>query len=42
MADFVQEYLEKIGFTVTQEEVLPGRPNVIARAPVLMSDHAFC
>jgi acetylornithine deacetylase/succinyl-diaminopimelate desuccinylase-like protein len=33
MADYVHYYLGKIGFTVTQEEVLPGRPNVIARAP---------
>ncbi len=33
MADYVQEFLEKIGYSVTQEEVLPGRPNVIARAP---------
>ncbi|MFK7909193.1 MAG: M20 family metallopeptidase, partial [Akkermansiaceae bacterium] len=33
MADFVQNYLENIGYSVTQEEVLPGRPNVIARAP---------
>ncbi|MBT8037403.1 MAG: M20 family metallopeptidase [Verrucomicrobiae bacterium] len=33
MADYVQRYLEKIGFAVTQEEILPGRPNVMARAP---------
>ena len=33
MADYVQEYLEKIGYSVTQEEVLPNRPNLIARAP---------
>lgn len=33
MADYVQKYLEESGFSVVQEEVLPGRPNVIARAP---------
>ncbi|MGB0775345.1 MAG: M20 family metallopeptidase [Akkermansiaceae bacterium] len=33
MADYVQSYLQNIGFSVTQEEILPGRPNVIARCP---------
>lgn len=33
MADYVQEYLEDIGFSVIQEMVLPNRPNLIARAP---------
>lgn len=33
MADHVQRYLENIGFAVIQEEVLPGRPNVVARTP---------
>lgn len=33
MADYVQTYLEKIGYDVIQEEVLPGRPNLIARCP---------
>ncbi|MBT8043352.1 MAG: M20 family metallopeptidase [Verrucomicrobiae bacterium] len=33
MADYVQSHLENIGYSVNQEEVLPGRPNVIARAP---------
>ena len=33
MADFVENYLKKIGYTVIQEEILPGRPNVIARSP---------
>lgn len=33
MANAVQTYLEDIGFKVTQEEVLPNRPNVIGRAP---------
>ena len=33
MADFLQKYLSAAGFSVKQEEVLPGRPNVIARAP---------
>ena len=33
MADFLQKYLSDAGFTAVQEEVLPGRPNVIARAP---------
>jgi len=33
MANYVQTYLENIGFAVTQEEVLPNRPNVIGRAP---------
>lgn len=33
MADYVQSYLETIGFSVTQEEIQPGRPNVIGRCP---------
>lgn len=33
MADFVQQFLERIGYTVSQEEVLPNRPNVIGRCP---------
>lgn len=33
MADFLVKYLGDGGFDVVQEEVLPGRPNVIARAP---------
>ncbi|MCP5535179.1 MAG: M20 family metallopeptidase [Akkermansiaceae bacterium] len=33
MADFVQNYLEEIGYTVAQEEVHPRRPNVIGRCP---------
>ena len=33
MADHVQAFLENIGFSVTQEEIKPGRPNVIGRAP---------
>lgn len=33
MADYVQDYLQQTGFELTQEEVLPKRPNVIARCP---------
>ena len=33
MADFLEEFLKPLGFQVTQEEALPGRPNLIARAP---------
>jgi len=33
MADYVQGYLENIGFSVSQEIVLPTRPNLIARCP---------
>ena len=33
MADYVQNYLEKIGYHVVQEEVRDKRPNVIARCP---------
>lgn len=33
MADFLVNYLNEGGFSAVQEEVLPGRPNVIARAP---------
>ena len=33
MADYVQQFLEDAGFSVTQEEILPKRPNVIGRCP---------
>ena len=33
MANYVQTYLVNLGYDVTQEEVQPGRPNLIARAP---------
>ena len=33
MANYVQTYLENLDYDVTQEEVQPGRPNLIARAP---------
>ena len=33
MADYVQSYLENLGFSCTQEEIQPGRPNLIARCP---------
>lgn len=33
MAEFLDSYLSNLGFTTTIEEVLPGRPNLIARAP---------
>lgn len=33
MADFLVKYLNEGGFHAVQEEILPGRPNVIARAP---------
>ena len=33
MANFVQDFLEEIGFNVIQEQILPNRPNVIARCP---------
>lgn len=33
MADYVQDYLQNIGYTAVQEEILPNRPNLIARAP---------
>lgn len=33
MAKFLASFLESIGMTVTLEEALPGRPNLIARAP---------
>lgn len=33
MADFVQDFLEAIGFSVVQEQILPNRPNVIGRCP---------
>ncbi len=33
MADFLVKLLNEGGFSAVQEEVLPGRPNVIARAP---------
>src|SRR5690606_29930379 len=33
MAIYVRDFLQGCGFGVTLEEVLPGRPNVLARAP---------
>lgn len=33
VALFVRDYLQGCGFGVTLEKVLPGRPNVLARAP---------
>ena len=33
MANYVQAYLEALDYDVTQVEVQPGRPNLIARAP---------
>ena len=33
MADFIGDFLEPLGFQITKEEALPGRPNLIARAP---------
>jgi len=33
MADFLGEFLEPFDFQITKEEALPGRPNLIARAP---------
>jgi len=33
IADYLQPWLEHLGFTVTQEEIKPKRPNLIARAP---------
>ena len=33
IADYLQPWLEQRGFDVSQEEVHPGRPNLIARAP---------
>jgi len=33
LAEYVRDYLEGIGFTVTLEQVKPGRPNLIAHAP---------
>jgi len=33
MADFLSHYLGSLGLQVTLEEALPGRPNLIARAP---------
>ncbi len=33
MANYLQTYLENMGFTCTQEEILPERPNLIARCP---------
>jgi acetylornithine deacetylase len=33
VADYVRRYLEAIGFTVTLEQIKPGRPNLIAHAP---------
>ena len=33
MANFVEDFLKDIAFDVTQEEILPNRPNVIGRCP---------
>ncbi|MEJ6579190.1 MAG: M20 family metallopeptidase [Akkermansiaceae bacterium] len=33
MADFLADYLGSLGFQITLDEALPGRPNLIARAP---------
>lgn len=33
MADYVDQFLEDISFSVTQDEVLPSRPNVIGKCP---------
>lgn len=33
MAAFLENFLKDLGFTVQKEEVLSGRPNLIARAP---------
>ncbi len=33
MADFLQPWLESRGYRVNQEEIQPGRPNLIANAP---------
>jgi len=33
MAEFLAEFLTPLGFSVNLEEVLPGRPNLIATAP---------
>ena len=33
MADFLAAFLAPLGFHITLDEVLPGRPNLIARAP---------
>jgi len=33
MAHYVQAYLEALGYQVVLEEIRPGRPNLIARAP---------
>lgn len=33
IADYLRDYLEEIGFKVSLEQVKPGRPNLIARAP---------
>lgn len=33
VADFLADYLGSLGFQITLDEVLPGRPNLIARAP---------
>lgn len=33
VAQFIADFLEPLGFKITIEEVEPGRPNIIARAP---------
>ena len=33
MAEFIASFLEPLGFQIAIDEVLPGRPNLIARAP---------
>lgn len=33
IAEYIRDYLTPFGFQVTLEEVLPGRPNLIARSP---------
>jgi len=33
LAEYVASYLEALGFAVVLEEIKPGRPNLIARAP---------
>ena len=40
MADFIADFLKPHGFTIIQEESLPGRPNLIARAPAHPGDDA--
>ncbi len=33
VAEFISDFLQPLGFDITLEEILPGRPNLIARAP---------